>query len=160
FILHVKTEQDGTISILSAMPLVKGAFSGTTGLPNLAGAAPLGDENGFDIQPGVRADGTTACLANIPIPKNQSGLDPADLIQTVDGNFWLVEEYRPSIVKVGSSGNILKRYIPVGLDLPNAGYPVSQVLPAAYIRRTRNRGFEGIALSPDDKTLFAALQSP
>src|SRR6266850_3124928 len=35
FILHVKAEQNGSITILSAMPLVGASGNGTTGLPNL-----------------------------------------------------------------------------------------------------------------------------
>ena len=34
------------------------------------------------------------------------------------------------------------------------------MLPAIYAKRKLNRGFEGLALSPDQKTLFVALQSP
>src|SRR5262249_22561638 len=55
---------------------------------------------------------------------------------------------------------VLTRFVPQGLSLPSADYPVVQALPAGFIRRTRNRGFEGITLSTDEKTVFAALQSP
>ena len=37
---------------------------------------------------------------------------------------------------------------------------MADVLPAIYAKRKLNRGFEGLALSPDQKTLFVALQSP
>ena len=35
-----------------------------------------------------------------------------------------------------------------------------EILPAIYGKRKINRGFEGLALSSDEKTLYAVLQSP
>ena len=57
-------------------------------------------------------------------------------------------------------GKSLKRYIPEGLKLEGTDYPVAKVLPSIYAKRKINRGFEGIALSGDQKTLYAVLQSP
>ena len=50
--------------------------------------------------------------------------------------------------------------MPQGLQLPGADYPVVEALPAVYGKRKINRGFEGLAVSPDEKTLFVVLQSP
>ncbi|MGH9182008.1 MAG: esterase-like activity of phytase family protein, partial [Acidimicrobiales bacterium] len=38
--------------------------------------------------------------------------------------------------------------------------PVHETLPAAHAYRRQNRGYEGLAISPDGTSLFVALQSP
>ena len=61
---------------------------------------------------------------------------------------------------VDRTGKVLKRYIPEEINLENTDYPVAKVFPAIYGKRKINRGFEGLALSGDDKTLYVILQSP
>jgi hypothetical protein len=76
------------------------------------------------------------------------------------GEFWIAEEYSPSLLHADRAGKVLKRYIPRGLKLEGTDYPVADVLPSIYSRRKTNRGFEGLALNNDQKTLYAVLQSP
>jgi hypothetical protein len=152
-ILKVKAE-NGTINILESIPIKTTAGVGVSGLPNfLPNDTPESDEQAWD------------CAATTKIPPKQSGLDTEDLVRTHDGTFWLVEEYRPSILKVAPDGNILTRFVPFDPNplqsLSSAGYPISHSLPRIYgDKRKRNRGFEGLAISPNQKTLFVALQSP
>jgi len=90
--------------------------------------------------------------------------------------FW-VPEFNPTILRVKTEGNtirILEAFPLVGQSgkpvtgLPNLkdldetpyNYSAQEVLPAIYGKRKINRGFEGIALSADEKTLYAVLQSP
>ena len=94
------------------------------------------------------------------LPLNPNGLDTEGLVRTSAGDFWISEEYSPSIVHVDRTGKVIKRYIPEGLNLEGTDYPVAKVLPAIYGKRKINRGFEGIALSGDEKTLYMVLQSP
>src|SRR4029434_7000063 len=82
------------------------------------------------------------------------------LVRATAGDFWLAEEYSPSLVHVDRTGKVLKRYIPEGLKLEDTDYPVANALPAIYGKRKINRGFEGLALSDDEKTLYIVLQSP
>lgn len=77
-----------------------------------------------------------------------------------DGTYWIGEEYGPSILHVGSDGTILLRLVPEGLNLKGAGYPIKAVLPVELLKRKPNRGFEGLAMSPDGRTVFAMMQSP
>ncbi|GAA0357431.1 esterase-like activity of phytase family protein [Microbispora corallina] len=91
---------------------------------------------------------------------NPSGVDLEDLVRTRDGGFWLVDEYSPSLVHVSRTGRVLERYVPRGLKLTGADYPVSETLPAILASRQQNRGFEGLAISSDQRTLFLAVQSP
>jgi len=143
FILHVRAA-DGELEILQAIPIANPRGEPVTGLSNLAGA----DEEPFDF------------TGNEPLAYNQSGLDVEGLVQTSDGGYWLAEEYRPSLVKVDADGRVITRYVPEGVALPDAGYPVESTLPAIYGLRRNSRGFEGLALSGDGQTLFAVLQGP
>jgi Esterase-like activity of phytase len=142
-IVHVRAE-NSTLQILEAIPIVNQAGAPVTGLPNLDGV----DEQPYDV------------AAATALAYNQDGLDTEGLVRTADGTFWLAEEYRPSLVKVDAAGTVLARYVPEGVTLPDAGYPVEATLPAIYASRTINRGFEGLALSGDGQTLYAVLQSP
>jgi Esterase-like activity of phytase len=142
-ILRVKTKGD-TIEILETIPIVGQSGKPVTGLPNLKGF----DETPYNY------------TAKEVLPFNPSGLDTEGLVRTRAGDFWITDEYSPSLVHVDRTGKVLKRYIPEGINLENTDYPVATVFPAIYGKRKINRGFEGLALSGDDKTLYVILQSP
>jgi hypothetical protein len=142
-ILHVRADGDA-LTVLEAIPVVNQEGEPVTGLSNMAKA----DETPFDKD------------AEVELALNPDGLDPEGLVRTADGEFWLAEEYRPSLVKVDATGTVVARYVPGGVELAGAGYPVEATLPAIYAKRKGNRGFEGLALSGDGGTLYALLQSP
>ena len=98
--------------------------------------------------------------ARTPLALNPDGLDPEGIVRTRDGGFWLVEEYSPSLVHVSATGRVLARYVPRGLSLTGTDYPVIEALPSILLFRKQNRGFEGIALAPDGRTVYLAVQSP
>ena len=129
-ILGVKT-QSKEISILEALPLVGQSGKPVTGLPNLTGI----NETPYNYSGHE--------LLNF----NPNGLDPEGLVRTTAGDFWIAEEYGPSLVHVDRTGKVLKRYIPEGLKLEDTDYPVAHVLPAIYGKTKINRGLEGLALS-------------
>ena len=132
------------LTILKFIPIVYAAEAPVTGLPNLK----------------KRDDKPYAFDGKTELERNPSGLDPEALVRTVKGDFWVAEEYGPSLVHVAASGTVLKRFVPQGLDYSGAHYPIADTLPASLAVRDDNRGFEGMALSPDEKTLYVALQSP
>jgi len=142
-ILRVKTEEKA-IRILETIPIVGQSGKPVTGLPNLKGI----DETPYDYS------------AKEILPFNPNGLDTEGLVRASAGDFWIAEEYSPSLVHLDRNGKALKRYIPEGLNLEGTDYPVAQALPAIYGKRKINRGFEGIALSADEKMLYLVLQSP
>ena len=142
-ILRVKT-QGQEIRILEALPIVGQSGKPVTGLPNLKGM----NETPYDH--------SAQELLNF----NPNGLDTEGLVRRTAGDFWIAEEYSPSLVHVDRTGKVLKRYTPVGLKLEDTDYPVANVLPAIYGKRKINRGLEGLALSDDEKTLYIVLQSP
>ena len=136
-IIKLKLE-DNSMRVVETIPLVGRSGKPVTGLPNLKDL----DETPYDY------------AAQQVLPFNTNGLDTEGLVRTTAGDFWIGDEYSPSLVHADRSGKILKRYIPEQLDLPGTDYPVVQVLPAIYGRRKINRGFEGLALSADEKTLY------
>ncbi len=142
-ILRVKTEGK-TIRILETVAIVGQSGKPVTGLPNLRGI----DETPYEYS------------AREILSFNPSGLDTEGLVRTTAGEFWIAEEYSPSLLHVDRTGKVLKRYVPEGLKLDGTDYPVAAVLPAIYTKRKVNRGFEGLALSRDQQTLYAVLQSP
>ena len=154
FILKVRAA-NGVIDILQAIPITGSNGLGVTGLPNDPSAAspaspnPLRDEVPFE------------CSATTAIPGNQNGHDTEDIVRDVHGTFWTVDEYGPSISKIDATGRVLKRFVPQGRELVSGNqFVVVGNLPAILGRRPRNRGFEGLALTPDNKTLLAVVQSP
>jgi hypothetical protein len=124
-----------------------------TGLPNLqAGANGLAytDEVGVDL------DGKV--LANDPL-----GADVEGIVVAANGDYWMVDEYRPAIYHFDTNGKLLDRFIPKGTATAPvvdaaAGTFGTEVLPEVYAQRRSNRGFEAVAI--DGTKLYAFMQSP
>jgi hypothetical protein len=90
-----------------------------------------------------------------------NGVDTESLaLDSRDGSYWIGEEYGPSILHVASDGTILMRIMPRGRAVNAPGQNVRELLPEVITRRRVNRGFEGLAVSPDGTRVFAMLQSP
>ena len=96
------------------------------------------------------------------LPADDSGLDSEGLVRLYDGSFWVSEEYAPSLVHVAADGTVLERVVPKGraVQLGQAAYPVSDGLPGILTQRAPNRGIESLGISPDQTTLYFAMQSP
>jgi len=156
FILKVRAE-GGVITVLQAIPVTGGNGIGVTGLPNDPfGGTPL-PASPFPL----RDELPHACNATTVIAGNPNGHDTEDIVRDVHGTFWTVDEYGPSITKIDATGRVLKRFVPLGRESVSGDqFVVVGNLPAILGRRPRNRGFEGLALTPDNKTLVAVVQSP
>lgn len=134
----------GAMRILETIPIVTRSGKPVTGLPNIEGR----DETPYDY------------TAEKKLTFNPNGLDSEGIVRTRAGEFWVAEEYGPSVLKIDGRGKVLKRYVPKGLGMIGADYDVAEVLPEIFLKRKINRGFEGLAMSRDEKTLYLALQSP
>ena len=98
------------------------------------------------------------------------GADLEGIIRTPDRTFWMVDEYRPAIYHVNRHGILLDRFVPEGtVALANDTNPEAhfeqgtfgtETLPADYLNRRTNRGFEGMAFDPDSGILYAFIQTP
>lgn len=97
-----------------------------------------------------------------PLPYSANGVDTECIAALAKGGFWVGEEYGPSLLRVTADGVVRERLVPKGSESDYAGsaIPVRAVLPPLLARRALNRGFEGMALAPEQTRLFVALQSP
>ena len=129
---------------------------------------PLRDTTGaaFDGLPGPGGDLAAMepafDLSGAMLAPSLSGADTEGIAALADGTFRVADEYGPSILVVGADGVVVARWVPKGegAALAGASYRVDDVLPALSARRRLNRGFEAIALSPDETRLHVILQSP
>jgi len=162
------------IKVQERIPLHDGAHA-ASGLPNLT----------FDEASYLRAANGTCTTT----PSSGGAIDPFGVdtegvrVDPRDGSFWLADEYRPSIIHASSDGQILTRIVPQNitvaatsstsaLDLNTAtqygnavtaaggSLAVQPRFPGIVNGFRKNRGFEGLALSPDGQTLYTLLQSP
>ena len=96
------------------------------------------------------------------LAQDPNAIDMEGLVRLADGTYWVGEENAPSIVHIDADGRIIKRLVPKGMegDFAGANYTVEGKLPALLARRQTNRGIESMAVSPDEKFLYFAVQSP
>lgn len=137
--------EDGTVEVEKIVRL-KTNNGDVSGLPipesGHAECEPVFDLNGKHVTP------------------DPAGMDTEGLAMLSDGTFWGSEEYGPSLIRIAADGMVMKRLVPEGVKLADAGYPVEAKLPAIAARRHLNRGFEAVSVSPSDRLLFVAFQSP
>lgn len=89
--------------------------------------------------------------------------DPEGIVvHPLSGHLLVSDEYGPSLVEINRAGQLVRRY-----DLPANALPRDASSGAINFasdagntagKRT-NRGFEGLAISPDGRTVYAMLQS-
>jgi hypothetical protein len=99
-------------------------------------------------------------LKGNPLEPSPSGLDTEGIVAFRDGGFLLGDEFGPSLVRVDGTGRVMARHVPAGTPSPDTDYATHASLPAIAARRQLNRGFEALALSPNERTVFLAFQSP
>jgi hypothetical protein len=129
---------------------------------------PLRDATGaaFDGLPGPGGDMAVMepafDLSGALLGESLRGGDTEGVAALADGTFRVADEYGPSILVVAPDGVVQARWVPEGegAALAGAAYRVEDVLPALSARRRLNRGFEALALSPDETRLHVILQSP
>ncbi|MDP2227515.1 MAG: esterase-like activity of phytase family protein [Moraxellaceae bacterium] len=85
-----------------------------------------------------------------------SGLDGEGLVALKDGSFWTSDEYGPHMVHFDADGSEIGRINPFRDDTRNRS---NRYLPAELAKRWPNRGMEGLAITPDEKTLVGIMQS-
>jgi hypothetical protein len=144
---QLRVEAD-TVTCLQVLPLRDATGATFDGLPGPGGDAAA-MEPAFD-------------LSGAALSPSLAGADTEGVVALADGTFRVAEEYGPSILVVDAGGVVQARWVPNGEadSLAGAAYRVEDVLPALAARRRLNRGFEALALSPDEARLHVILQSP
>jgi len=111
--------------------------------------------NGLPNPEGMGASGETAYdLTGLPIAPSADGIDSEGMVLAADGSFWISDEYGPHIVHVDATGRTIERINPFGTGTGG------RKIPAVFATRRANRGMEGLAITPDGKTLVGMMQSP
>ena len=142
--------EPGTLRVVEVKPITSAGGGPTSGRPAVAPprSKPM-------------VDPATA----LPLPVDPDGLDTEGLAPAADGGFWIAEEYVPSLLRLTADGRMVRRIVPIGAvvgagDSRRPGCEIIEALPEVCLRRTDNRGFEGLTRSPDGSRLFTMLQSP
>lgn len=118
-----------------------------------------------------RPDGTAA--SGIPLPQGQGstgeeawsdtlgtivspddwGIDSEGILTDNNGDFWMCDEYGASVWHLDENYQAIERFTP----FPNL--PEDVAVDSMFGKRRPNRGFEGVAYTPNGK-IYAILQSP
>lgn len=134
-----RMEKDGSVSLVKEIILKTPEGKPITGLPNPEGRGATGE--------------IAYTLDGRILGTDDYGLDSEGIAAAKDGTFWLSDEYGPHIVHFSADGTEIERISPYGMTTGN------RHLPAVLARRRANRGMEGLALTPDGKTLVGLMQS-
>lgn len=150
-----EVQADGETVLLETILLKRPDGSLITGLPNTSALGGTGetpynaDGNPVVVDQSQPYDETTN-----PLRLDDYGLDGEGLAALADGSFWVSDEYGPHMVHFDAEGREIDRINPFAADTR-----VSHNLPAEFANRRANRGMEGLAVTPDGKTLVGIMQS-
>lgn len=150
--IHRVRIQGDSVQILRTITVKRPNGTGATGIINPTGLGSTALE--------VASTDTVLNCANFTLkttPKDTFGLDCEGLVVDKDNNFWLCEEGGPCVWKLDPNGKLIKRFTPYA----NLGgvQAVDAAIDTVFKYRKNNRGFEGIAMTPNGK-IYAIIQSP
>jgi Esterase-like activity of phytase len=87
-------------------------------------------------------------------------LDPEGIRVGNNGTFYISDEYGPFVFEFDRQGHQLRRIaIPAKFSIANPSADATAELHGNTSGRQANRGMEGLAISPDGRTLFGIMQS-
>ena len=128
--------------------------------------APNGAISNFQVAATIKfTDGGSAMNGIAPNPTSTLGraFDPEGfVVNPKTGNLLVSDEYGPSLVEFDRNGTLLRRFdVPANLQPRNGttGVPNFAGDSGNTAGKRTNRGFEGLAISPDGKFAYAMLQS-
>jgi hypothetical protein len=106
------------------------------------------------------AAGTLPAGYTCPAPDRQltgADLDPESMERAPDGTFWFGDEFGPYIFHTDAEGRMLDAPI----SIPGVRSPSSpELAPGEAPTHPGSRGFEGLAIAPNGRTLFALFEGP
>ncbi len=134
---------------------------------------PNGSAKVDEVKPLKRPNGghisglpTTLPATDVPydfdlnlLPFDEDSLDAEGITIDSWGNFWVSDEYKPSVAMVAPNGKVQLRLVPAGTLTGLEEVPTYDLLPAVLAKRRNNRGLEGLAAASDG-ILYAIMQRP
>ena len=119
-------------------------LTGTTLLKNSQNAQYVGISSAFSTNPNVE----------------NTRLDSEAIRVAPDGTTWVADEYGPYILHFNQQGKEIGSLpLPAGFTIANPASTATAEAANNTTGRTTNRGMEGLAISPDGKTLVGMMQS-
>jgi hypothetical protein len=117
---------------------------GTTLLKNAQSVQYLGISTAFSTTTGIE----------------NHRLDSEGIRVAPDGTVWVSDEYGPYILHFNQQGQEIGSLpLPAGFQIANPAAKATDEAANNTTGRTTNRGMEGLAISPDGKTLVGMMQS-
>jgi hypothetical protein len=139
-IFKARAEGD-SLRIMETLTLKKSGGANVNGIPHPVGLGNTGEVAWVD---------TNKTLATL----DEWGIDSECIVADQNGDFWIGDEYGPTIWRVnGKTGEVIKRYTPFTASASEVA------IDSILAKRRPNRGFEGIACTPNGK-VYAMLQAP
>src|SRR5262249_31317195 len=88
-------------------------------------------------------------------------LDPESIRVAKDGTYYISDEYGPVIYHFDQNGKQIGIiHVPDKFEITNPNPDTNTEIATNTIGRLANRGMEGLAITPDGKTLFGIMQNP
>jgi hypothetical protein len=120
----------------------------------------------FQVQQTIKFTSGGAALSGLapnPVSTLGKAFDPEGVvINPVNGNILVSDEYGPSLIEFNRAGEEVRRFTPPTNILPRnaaTGQTNFATDVGNTAGRVTNRGFEGLAISPDGRFVYATLQS-
>jgi hypothetical protein len=141
-IVTLRLMPNATAKVESVQPLKRPGGGQISGLPTTVPATDIPYD--FDLN---------------RLPFDEDSLDAEGITIDPWGNFWISDEYKPSVAMVAPNGKVQLRLVPAGTLTGAEQVPTFDVLPGVLAKRRNNRGLEGIAAASNG-ILYAVMQRP
>ena len=137
-VFHTKA-QNGALQILGITPITRPDQQPGSGLPLPVDQGNTGETPWSDT------------LATV-LPNDAWGIDSEGLVIGNNGEAWICEEYATSVWHLDTAYRALERYTPFAQE------PQDMAIDSIYGKRRPNRGFEGVAYTPNGR-IYAIVQN-
>ncbi|MEU1586842.1 esterase-like activity of phytase family protein [Micromonospora sp. NPDC005710] len=148
---------DGTFDVLSDNGFGNKANSADFVL-RIQRIAPDDGKNVVDVVGGINL---TDPFGKVPFPLTRADrvltgadFDVESITRSADGTYWLGDEFGPFLLHFDRSGRLLQAPVP----LPGVFAPENPGRGANPANLASSKGFEGMAQSPDGRTLYPLLE--
>ena len=154
--------QDYVLRVYRIAPDFRSAAggTGTVGVRSFITLRDPGKKIAFPIvADGPFYPGSAPAIAVDPVIRRERLLTGADFDiesfrEAHDGTFWFGDEFGPFLIHTDRSGRVLEAPIP----MPGVMSPQNQLRGTSAPNLGRSKGFEGMAISPNGKTLYPMLE--